>query len=268
LRARQRLAVARWGARPCALLQNARPAAQYLARQVTKVGVRVELNTAVTPELIEERKPDGVILASGSEPSVPSIPGVDKPKMVRSSDIFQRKVAPMRANVLVIGGDSVGCEVADALAGFGDNPLDVDNRVTIVELSPSVAGDEVAGARMLLSQRLRDKGVPILTGTTVKEITNDGAVIEHNGQEQTLSGMDHIVLACGARVVENLSDKIRDTVPRSTSSATPSSRAERWRQSAKERGWDARSDGFRPPACPSGPPGAASDTCAYLNDSA
>jgi hypothetical protein len=47
----------------------------------------------------------------------------------------------------------------------------------------------------------------------VKEITNDGTVIEHNGQEQTLSGMDHIVLACGTRVVENLSDKIRDTVP-------------------------------------------------------
>jgi NAD(H)-dependent 7beta-hydroxy-3-oxo-delta4-cholenoic acid oxidoreductase len=186
---------------------------QYLARQVKKVGVTVELNTAVTPELIEEHKPDVVILATGSEPSVPSIPGVDKAKVVRSCDIFRRKVAPMRANVLVVGGDSVGCEVADALAGFGDNPLDVDNRVTIVELHPGVAEDEVPGARMLLSQRLRNKGVTILTGTTVKEITDDGAVIEHNGEVQTISGMDHIVLACGARAVDNLSDKIRDTVP-------------------------------------------------------
>jgi len=187
--------------------------AQYLARQVKKVGVQVELNTAVTPELIEERKPDVVILATGSEPCVPSIPGADKAKVVHSCDIFQRKVAPMRANVLVVGGDSVGCEIADALAGFGDNPLDVDNRVTIVETLPGVAEDEVPGARMLLCQRLRDKGVTTITGATVKEITDDGAVIEKNGEEQTLTGMDHIVLACGAKAVDNLSDKIRDKVP-------------------------------------------------------
>jgi len=187
--------------------------AQYLVRQVKKLGVRVELNTAVTPELISERKPDVVILATGSEPTVPSIPGVDKPKVVHSADILQRKVAPIRANVLVVGGDSVGCEVADALAGFGDNPLDVENRVTIVELRPGVAQDEVPGARMLLCQRLREKGVTILTGTTVKEITDDGAVIEHNGEERTLGGMDHIVLACGATPVDGLSDKLRSTIP-------------------------------------------------------
>jgi hypothetical protein len=66
---------------------------------------------------------------------------------------------------------------------------------------------------MLLSQSLRNKGVVILTGATVKEITDDGAVIERNGNEQTLGGMDHIVLACGAKAVDGLSDKIRDTVP-------------------------------------------------------
>lgn len=186
---------------------------QYLAGQVKKAGARVELNTAVTPESIEERKPDVVILATGSECCVPSIPGTDKAKVVRSCDIFQRKVAPVRANVLVVGGGSLGCEVADALAGFGDNPFDVDNRVTIVEMLPAVAEDEAPGARMLLRQRLRDKGVTLITGATVEEITDDGAVIEKNGEEQTLSGMDHIVLACGARAVENLSDKVRDTVP-------------------------------------------------------
>ena len=121
--------------------------------------------------------------------------------------------APMRSNVLVVGGDSVGCEVADAIAGFGDNPLDVDNSVTIIEMLSGVAEDEVPGARMLLRQRLRDKGVTIITDATVNEITDDGAVIEKNGEQQTVTGMDHIVLACGARAVENLSDKIRDKVP-------------------------------------------------------
>jgi len=187
--------------------------AQYLARQVKKAGVGVELNTAVTPDLIEERKPDVVVVATGGKCCAPPIPGVDKERVVCSCDIFRRKVAPMRANVLVVGGGSIGCEVADAIAGFGDNPLDPENRVTIIEKLSGVAEDEVPGARMLLRRRLRDKGVTIITDATVREITDDGAVIERNGEQQEVSGMDHIVLACGARAVENLSDRIRDKVP-------------------------------------------------------
>ena len=186
---------------------------QYLARQVKKVGVTVELNTEITPELIEQRNPDIVIVATGGESCVPPIPGADKAKVVHSSDVLLRRVAPMRAKVLVIGGGSVGCEVADALAGFGDNPLDVDNKVTIIEMLPAVAQDEVPGAQMLLRQRLRDKGVTAITDATVKEITDDGAVIERNGQETTITGMDHIVLACGTTAVDKLSDKIRGKVP-------------------------------------------------------
>ena len=87
-----------------------------------KAGVRVELDTSVTSDLIEERKPDVVILATGGECCAPPIPGVDKAKVVCSCEVFRRKVAPMRSNVLVVGGGSVGCEVADAIAGFGDNP--------------------------------------------------------------------------------------------------------------------------------------------------
>jgi thioredoxin reductase len=187
--------------------------ARYLARQVKKVGVGVELNTEVTAELIEGRKPDVVILASGSECCAPPIPGVDKANVVCSCEIFRQKVVPMQSNVLVVGGGSVGCEVADAMAGLGDNPLDTDNSVTIVEMLSGVAEDELPGARMLLRQRLRDKGVRIVTDAVVREITDDGAVFEKNAERQKISGMDHIVLACGARAVENLSNEIRDSVP-------------------------------------------------------
>jgi NADH dehydrogenase FAD-containing subunit len=60
---------------------------------------------------------------------------------------------------------------------------------------------------------LRDKGVRIITDATVREITDQGAVIEKNGEQQEITGMDHVVLACGARAVEDLSEKIRDKVP-------------------------------------------------------
>jgi NAD(H)-dependent 7beta-hydroxy-3-oxo-delta4-cholenoic acid oxidoreductase len=185
---------------------------QYLAAQVEKVGVRVELNQAVTAQLIEERKPDVVVVATGGEWMLPPIPGLDKEKVIDGSDVLQGKVNPRRAKVLVIGGGSTGCEVADAIAGHGDNPLDAESAVTIVEMLPGLALDAVPATRMLLLQRLRERGVKSITSATVKEIGDAGVVIERDGQEETIGGMDHIVLACGTRPVDHLSDKIRDKV--------------------------------------------------------
>ena len=112
----------------------------------------------------------------------------------------------------MIGGGSTGCEVADAIAGHGDNPLDAESAVTIVEMLPGLALDAVPATRMLLLQRLRERGVKSITSATVKEISDDGVVIERDGQEETIGGMDHIVLACGTRPVDHLSDKIRNKV--------------------------------------------------------
>ena len=107
----------------------------------------------------------------------------------------------------------VGCELADIIAGPGDNPMNADNAVTIVEMLPEIAPDEVPAARMLLMQRLREKGVNCITSATVKEILEDGVVIVMGDQEDTIRGMDHIILACGVKSVDDLSERIRDKVP-------------------------------------------------------
>lgn len=185
---------------------------QYLALQARKAGVRIELNQEVTPAFVEQLKPDVVVVATGGECVVPPIPGVDKAKVVHSSDILQGRVMPVKAKVLIIGGGSVACELADAIADPGDNPMDANNAVTIVEMLPDIALDEPPGARMLLLQRLREKGVRVFTNAPVKRITDDGVVITRDGQEETISGMDHIVLACGTRSVECLRDQISRNV--------------------------------------------------------
>jgi len=186
---------------------------QYLVAQVAKAGVRIELNQEVTPQIIEERKPDVVIVSTGGEWRVPSIPGLDAEKVIDASDVLQGKVTPLRAKVLVIGGGSTGCEVADAIAGHGDNPLDAESAVTIVEMLPGIALDAVPATRMLLLQRLRERGVRSITSATVKEIGDAGVVIEKDGREETIRGIDHIVLACGTEPADRLSDAIRDLVP-------------------------------------------------------
>ncbi|MCX6000717.1 MAG: FAD-dependent oxidoreductase, partial [Chloroflexi bacterium] len=188
-------------------------ATQYFSNQVVKAGVDVHLNTEVTPELVASVKPDVVIVATGAEPLVPNIPGIRGEKVVTAHDVLGGKVVVPPGNVMVIGGGMVGLEVAEFLANPGDNPIIGCTAVTVVEMLKDVGMDMVAEGRYLLMSRLRENGVRILTSTKVKEILDDGAVVTRNGCEESLRGMDRIVLAMGARSVEKLSGSIKNMVP-------------------------------------------------------
>ncbi|MFN8626205.1 MAG: FAD-dependent oxidoreductase [Candidatus Binatia bacterium] len=187
---------------------------QYLSGQVRKEGVHVELETEVTPDLVAERKPDVVIVATGAEAVLPPIPGADKPRVLAAADILEAKVNPVPARVLIVGGGRVGCEIADAIAGPNDSFLCPESTVTIVEAKPAIAIDENTAAKMLLMRRLREKGVTVMTSATVKQITDDGAVVDRKGREEIITGMKYVVLACGTRKpVDGLRDALADRVP-------------------------------------------------------
>ena len=184
----------------------------YLSTQVKKAGVEIKLNTEVTPELVAKMKPDVVIVATGGEPLIPPIPGVNGPKVIPGTAVLQGKVAIARGKVLIIGGGMVGCELADALANPGYDQTAGSLEVTIVEMLRDIGLDIIPQTRMLLVPRLKEKGVKVITSATVKEILEDGVVIIRDGKEETIRGMDHILLACGARSVDTLSERIKDLV--------------------------------------------------------
>ena len=83
-------------------------------------GVKIETNTPATPELIREKNPDAVIVATGSNPLVLPIPGIEK--AVHAADVLEGKVKPGK-RVLVVGGGMVGCEVADFSRGTGTSGI-------------------------------------------------------------------------------------------------------------------------------------------------
>lgn len=185
----------------------------YLSTQVKKAGVEIKLNTEVTPELVEKMKPDVVIVASGGEPLIPPIPGVNGPKVIPGTAVLEGKVAISKGKVLIIGGGMVGCELADALANPGYDQTAGSLEVTIVEMLRDIGLDIIPQTRMLLIPRLKEKGVKVITSATVKEILEDGVVFSREGREETIRGMDYILLACGASSVDVLSEKIKPIVP-------------------------------------------------------
>jgi len=185
---------------------------KYLSTQLEKAGVQVHLNTEVAPDLVEEMKPDVVIVATGGTPLIPAIPGVGGKKVFTAHDVLAGKVPIHHGNVLIIGGGMVGCEVADLLANLGDNQLQRGTPVTIVEMLHGIGLDILPQPRMLLMPRLRERGVKAVTLATVKEILEDGVVIAKDGQEEAIRGMDYIILAVGAESVDELSECIKDRV--------------------------------------------------------
>ncbi|WP_286680826.1 FAD-dependent oxidoreductase [Tepidanaerobacter sp. EBM-49] len=177
---------------------------KYFVTQVEKSNIDVRLNTEVTKDLVKELKPDAVIVATGGKPLIPNIPGIDKENVVTAKDVLEfNKVAGK--NVLVIGGGIVGCETTDLLLEYG-------RKVTIVEMLDDIAKDIGLGPKYFLMDRFFHHGVNIITNSPVKEITQDGAIIETPEGEKTLSGFDTIIIAVGTSPVNELAEAIEGVV--------------------------------------------------------
>ena len=81
--------------------------------------------------------------------------------------------------------------------------------MTVIEMLDNVALDERSSWRSLLIQRLRAKGVGIITGAKVVEILPDGVKYIQAGLEKAIQGMDTIVVAMGTRPNDALVERLR-----------------------------------------------------------
>ncbi|MBN1614574.1 MAG: FAD-dependent oxidoreductase [Deltaproteobacteria bacterium] len=189
------------------LKQEFSKAVRYLSEGMPRAGVRVELNRAVTPQVVAERKPDVVVVATGSIPLIPpGIAGTDKSIVTTALELLAGKAA-FAGPVVVVGGGLVGCEVAEYLSerGIGD--------ITVLEMLPEAARDMTPRwNRMLLLERLSAYGVKVVTSATVREILDDGVVFTAEGAEQSIRGVGRVVLAAGATALDELSSAISNLV--------------------------------------------------------
>ena len=176
----------------------------YLAKQIRKLGVQIELAKEVTPELIAGMKPDVVILAMGSSPLVPKIPGIDRSNAVIAEDVLSNKVT-VGKTVIILGGGLVGCETALFLAEKG-------KKVTIVEMLPEAATNVIPVVRMALLGKLSEKGVTILTNTKVEEINSTSMTVTNADGKRQILNTDNIILAAGAVSNKQLAESLRGKV--------------------------------------------------------
>lgn len=144
---------------------------------------------------IESHKPDHVIIATGSRPQIPTLPGIEQ--CLQLEDVLSGKINISDADVIIIGAGSNGCELADYL-------LQYRNRITLLEERPTVAADMDRKNRRDLLNRLDEGEADRLTGHKVLRVTPFGAVVCDSSQNIKEIPGQHVILATGYQPVNHL----------------------------------------------------------------
>ncbi len=166
--------------------------------------IKIIHKEAIVEDLLN--KFDGAVIATGSEPFVPPIPGL---KDFYWAEILEEENIPKGKNILIIGGGLIGVEIANTL-------VDYNNNVAIVELFEDIARDMEMITRKLNLMKLQKNNVKIYTETRVTSI--DGSTIraekvDEINEKIKFENIDIIVLATGMKSVNKLSETLKDKMP-------------------------------------------------------
>lgn len=183
---------------------------QYMARKLEKSGVEVRLECTVTKDMLTQEFADyEVIAGTGASPIV--IQEFTKFKQwMTADDILAGRAFPGR-KVVVIGGGSVGCEVADYLAPLVNDLFPRNREITLLEMAGGVMLKESGPGRSLLVQRMQRKGVEIICNARVERVDTDAIYyLRQDGTEVCISGADTLVLALGYRKEDSVEEMLKE----------------------------------------------------------
>ena len=167
-------------------------------------GVEIRLNTEVTKEYAEKVAPDALIIAVGSEPLIPPIPGLDGENVVVVNNYYLEK-DKVGNDVVVMGGGLAGCECAIHLGQEG-------RTVHLVEMRDALAPDANVRHRPLLLAEI-SKYVTVHTGHRALRVTPEGVVCAApDGSEVLIPGRS-VICALGQRSRTKAVNELLDSAP-------------------------------------------------------
>lgn len=171
-------------------------------------GIDVRLGTEATPELVASLDPDAIIVAVGSDPIVPPIPGIDGPNVVLAEDVDTGE-AECGHRVVIVGAGLTGTETAVALAQEGHEVKQVDMlTLDTINFKP---GSSIINVFMLRGMAA-ELGIEVLEQRRLSEVRTDGvACVNAEGAEEFLS-CDTVVLSLGLRGRRALAESFRGIV--------------------------------------------------------
>lgn len=149
------------------------------------------MNTPVTKEYAEKENVDALIIAVGSAPLVPPIPGLDGDNVVIVNDYYLEKDR-VSDSVVVLGGGLAGCEAAIHFAQEGKT-------VHLVEMRAELAPDANIRHRPIMLKEIEKNNIQVHLGFKGLCVTQEGVVCaDPNGEEHLVPGTS-VICALGQR---------------------------------------------------------------------
>ncbi len=175
-----------------------------LERQALAEQVEIRCNTEVTEEYVEQEQAEVLIIAVGSSPIVPKLPGIDGEQVVVVNNYYLEK-EKITDSVVVLGGGLAGCECAIHLAQEG-------KKVHLVEMRDTLAPDANMRHRPILMQMI-DRYVTVHTKYQGMEITKEGVQCKDKNGNLVLVPGTSVVCAVGQRANRDAVNALRDAAP-------------------------------------------------------
>ena len=160
----------------------------YYESRLAETDVELHLEEEFSEKTLKEKKVDAVVLATGSRPNRPSIPGLDHSHVTVAREVLLG-LSRVGKTVLVVGGGLVGCETAEFLADQG-------KKVVLIEMLHDIALGVEPRTRVLLLERLERLKVDIRTGCKLQAVNGVNVLVEVGGKGETITA-ESVVLATG-----------------------------------------------------------------------
>lgn len=129
------------------------------------------------------------VIATGSRPLVPPIPGLDGVPYMTNETVFDQTACP--GHLLIIGAGPIGLEMAQAHARLGA-------RVTVIDAGRAMGRDDPDAVAVVLAA-LRREGVEIVEEVQVEQVGGRAGAIEVQVKGGTIFSGTHLLIAVGRK---------------------------------------------------------------------
>lgn len=175
----------------------------YYKQKINLKNIKVIKEKPINDDLINNY--DGVILATGSEPTTPPIPGIDEIDYYWA-EILKENELPKNKNVFIIGGGLIGIDIATSL-------IKNNNKVTIVKRTTDFGENMEMITKKISLNMLKKNDVTFSNHTNIKKIEKDTVYAEKEGEKIKFENIDVFVVSTGLRSVNSLKKELENDIP-------------------------------------------------------
>ncbi len=181
---------------------------EFFSNELKRLNVKIQFNTELSKELLDEIQPDKVVLATGSMPDMPLVKGLFQSDMelLTSVDVLGdiENKENIKDKVIILGGGMSALLTADYLSEKGKT-------VVVLNRQKSYATEMSSNDRYYLRERLTKNSVKLIKNISIIKFLKKGVIFKTKNEEQSLDNFDTVVIAEKMSPIREAAKMLKDS---------------------------------------------------------